>query len=103
MSVDRIFAELNSRQFKFVVDGQAFELPHLNTMKVALRDVHAMAGDSKRFSDIKAIFFLFDAAGNARWSARMREMSFGDVKKIYEAWFEWSGFTLGKSSGRGRR
>jgi hypothetical protein len=99
MSIDRIFSELNSRQFKFIVDGEAFELPHMNSMKSVIQEAYGMLDENGNIANDRLMIFLFTNAGNLKWATKLKTIKIKEARKIYTAWQEWSGFELGKYLG----
>lgn len=97
MSIDRIFAELQSRRFKFVVNGENFSLPHLSSLKSELQEIPSLSDASIT----KVARLLFKNEGE-HFQEMWMELSMRDLKKLIEEWGKWSGFSLGKSYGRGK-
>jgi hypothetical protein len=99
MSIDRIFAELNSRQFRFVVDGKQYELPHLNSLKSVINEAYGLLDENGNVANDRLMIFLFNNSGNLQWATKLRTVKIKEARVIYAAWQEWSGFELGKYFG----
>lgn len=102
MSIERIFSELNSRNFKFIANGRPFELPHLNTMKKEIIDAYNntdyrnAAGEVVKYS---VMMHLFNSSGNAAFIQELRKLPLREADRIFLAWWDWSGIELGKYYG----
>lgn len=99
MSIDRIFSELNSRQFKFIVDGKQYELPHLNSLKSVINEAYGLVDENGNISNDRLMIFLFNNSGNLQWATKMRTVKIREARVIYAAWQDWSGFEMGKLFG----
>lgn len=101
MSLERIFSELDSRKFQFVIDGRKYELPHLNTMKKELHSINEMYSKSGELSEVEIMFLLF-AASREPFARIYKKCKLKDLKVIFKQWFVWSGFSLEKLYGLGK-
>lgn len=102
MALERLFNELDSREFIIVIDGKKYRISHLNQLKSVLKDL-AVKAETSRLSENELIFTLFDAAGDKAFQKAWRTLSLREVKKIHKAWHEWSGFAPEKSFRHGKR
>jgi hypothetical protein len=99
MTIDRIFNELASREFKFIVNGTSYALPHLNSMKPAVLAAFSNPANKDNNGDVIEIMIaqeIFDATGNAKFIKDRQYFTLKETNRLFRDWWKWSGVDMGK-------